>query len=61
MTNARQVVRYYKIYKTFLLENSLDDDSKEISVEDLIDYVDNHISEEDKMEITSDLIDRMEW
>jgi hypothetical protein len=60
-TNARQVVRYFKIYKQFLRENNLDDDSKEISVESLINFVENHISEDDRMEIITDLIDGMEW
>lgn len=46
--NAKQVYYYFRIYQHFLQENNLVDDSDGITVADLIDYVDNHISEEDR-------------
>lgn len=60
-TNALQVVRYFKIYKQFLMENNLADDSKDISVESLIDFVENNIEEDERMEIITNLIDGMDW
>jgi hypothetical protein len=49
-TPARTVVRYFEIYKQYLTDNNLDDDTNSISVEDLIDFVESQIDEEDRAE-----------
>lgn len=49
--NARTVYYYFRVYQHFLQENNIEDDSKTITVKDLMDYVENHISEEDKIRI----------
>jgi len=52
---ARTLVRYYSIYRQHLFDNNLPDDSNEISVEELTDFVENQISLEDRFNI----IDRL--
>lgn len=47
MTNAKMVHDYFIRYKQYLLDNNLDDDSKTITVKQLIRFVDNHIDEEE--------------
>jgi hypothetical protein len=37
--NARTTVRYFKIYKMYLMDNNLADDSKTITVKDLHDFI----------------------
>ena len=41
--NARLIARYFEVYKMYLQDNGLDDDSNSISVKDLIDFVENNI------------------
>ena len=45
---AYQVIKAWVIYKDWLSSNGLEDDSKEITVKQLLDYVQNHIDEEYK-------------
>lgn len=52
---ARTLVKYYSIYRQYLLDNNLPDDSNEISVEELIDFVENQISLEDRFNIVDRL------
>lgn len=37
----------WRVYQEFLRENNIDDDSDTITVEDLQDYIQNHIPEDD--------------
>lgn len=43
---AKVVVQYMDIYKRFLQENGLQDDSNSIDIESLLNYVDNEIPED---------------
>lgn len=45
--NARKIARYFLIYKEYLLDNNLEDDSKTITAKDLIFFVDNNIDPDD--------------
>ena len=38
-----KVVKYLEIYRDFLQENSLNDDSDSIKIGDLIDFVENNV------------------
>ena len=49
---AKEVYYNYRIYQHFLIENNLDDDSNSISVEDLMEYIENHIDEDDKKRLS---------
>ncbi len=40
---ASQIVEYYKIYKSYLLDQNLQDDTDSITVDQLVDFVENHI------------------
>lgn len=40
---AKQVCDYYAIYKEYLLDNNLDDDSSSITVLDLVYFVEEYI------------------
>lgn len=44
---AKNITRYYFIYKQFLIENNLEDDSSTITITDLEYYVNNHIPQEE--------------
>ena len=44
---AKKVVLYYQIYKAYLLDNNLDDDSNSITVPSLMYFVDQMINPED--------------
>lgn len=44
---AREIARYFEVYKMYILDNNLDDDSKEINITELVNFVDNEISPED--------------
>lgn len=46
--NAKKVYYYFRIYQHFLEENHLTDDSNSITVDDLINFVEDVISEEDQ-------------
>lgn len=45
---AKQVYYSWRVYQHFLLENGLDDDSEDILVKDLINFIDNQIPQDDK-------------
>jgi hypothetical protein len=45
---AKKIVMYFHIYKMYLQENSLDDDSNSISVPDLISFVEDEVDKEDQ-------------
>lgn len=45
--NAKSVYYAYRIYQHFLLDNNLPDDSETITVDELMKYVKENISEED--------------
>ena len=45
---VKQIQLYAKIYQCYLVENLLDNDFDSLSVKDLIDFVENFISEEDR-------------
>lgn len=49
--NAKLVVRYYHIYREYLWENGLDDDSKTIDVESLVNYVNSEIDTETRLRL----------
>ena len=51
MYKAKHVYLYYLIYKEYLLEKKLEDDSSHILVEDLMYFVQNNISEEYRIEL----------
>jgi len=40
------IVEYYKIYQTYLLDHDLQDDTNSITVDQLVDFVENHILNE---------------
>lgn len=44
---AKKVVLYYQIYKAYLLDNNLDDDSNSITVPSLMYFVDQMINPEE--------------
>lgn len=48
---AKKVVRYYLIYREYLLEHNLPDDSNTITVSNLIDFVENQIDTEYLLEL----------
>ena len=52
---AKNIVLYYHIYREFLWENNLDNDSNGITVDELIDYVDNQIDVDDRLRL-ADLV-----
>lgn len=41
--SLKHVEQYAKIYREYIQNNLLDDDSDEISISDLIDFVEDHI------------------
>jgi hypothetical protein len=45
--SARTIYYDYKVYREFLMNHGLDDDSNSITAEDLEDFVHNHIDEEE--------------
>lgn len=45
---ARMVADCFKAYQEYLSDNNLDDDSKYITVDDLIDFVKTEFTDEDK-------------
>ena len=47
---AEEVYYNFRLYQHFLIDNSLDDDSDQITVENLMDYVKNQIPDEYKKE-----------
>jgi len=47
---AIKVYKYFEIYRMYIVDNLLDDDSHSISVKGLIDFVDNFMNIEDKLE-----------
>ena len=40
---ASTIVEYYKIYKTYLFEHGLQDNTDSITVDQLVDFVENHL------------------
>jgi hypothetical protein len=51
--NAKQIYLYFLIYRECILDNELTDDSDEITVEDLVDYVENFIDTDYRVELTN--------
>lgn len=47
---AKHIFRYYLIYREHLLASQLEDDSDTITVENLVEFVDNNISDEDRLD-----------
>ena len=45
---ASKVENYLQVYRLHIINAKLEDDSETVSVDDLINYVDNHIDQEDK-------------
>lgn len=45
--NAKKIYDYFQIYRMYLQDNLLDDDSSSLSVEDLIEFIEEYISPED--------------
>jgi hypothetical protein len=50
-TPAKVIYRYYLIYREYLLENSISDDSNSITTEDLLNFVQNNINFEDRLRL----------
>jgi len=42
-TRVSKIIEYYKIYQTYLLHHDLQDDTNSITVDQLVDFVENHI------------------
>jgi hypothetical protein len=53
LKNARLVARYFDVYRNYLWNNNLPDDSKSISVDALFDFVENHIDEDERNDLIS--------
>lgn len=49
--NAKLTVKFYHMYRQYLLNNNLADDSAEISVEDLHDFVMGQIDDEERLSL----------
>lgn len=47
---ARMVSDCFEAYQKYLFDNNLDDDSKYITVDDLIDFIKTEFTDEDKEE-----------
>lgn len=43
---ASKIDEYYKIYKTYLMDHGLSDDANSITIESLVNFVENHILSE---------------
>jgi hypothetical protein len=41
---AKVIVRYFDLYRQYLMENNLPDDSNSIHVKDLVDFVEQQIN-----------------
>ena len=52
---VKKVLKYYKIYKAYLKENDLDDDSDQITVPSLMLFVKEHISDDDFKRLDEEL------
>lgn len=45
---AKVIATYLEVYKQYLLDNNIEDDSKSITVEGLINFIDEEFTEEDR-------------
>lgn len=52
---AKTIWRYYSIYRQHLMNNKLKDDSSTISVAELVDFVENHITDEDRLQLADEI------
>jgi len=48
MENARKVYYYWRMYQHFLLDNNLEDDSQHITVDDLVKYIEENLSVDER-------------
>lgn len=46
-----KIYYYFRVYQHFLINDKLDDDSDTISVDDLVEFVKNHINEDERNEL----------
>lgn len=53
---AKDVYIYFLVYKKYLEENDLEDDSRTILIEDLITFVDQQIETDYREELINDVI-----
>ena len=45
--NAKKIYDYFQIYRMYLQDNLLDDDSSSLSVEGLIEFIEEYMAPED--------------
>ena len=45
--NAKKIYDYFQIYRMYLQDNLLDDDSSSLSVEDLVEFIEEYMAPED--------------
>lgn len=45
---AKQIFKYFLIYREFLRENNLEDDTDKITLKDLIDFVQQQMEPEER-------------
>lgn len=45
------IVDFLKIYKAYIAENNLKDDSNKITVQNLVDFLNDHIDQEDRIRL----------
>lgn len=48
MHKAQKVYLYFRVYQHYLIAHKLADDSSQITVNDLVDFVDHQIEEEEE-------------
>ncbi len=51
MHKAQKVYLYFRVYQHYLIAHKLEDDSSQITVNDLVDFVDHQIDEEERVEL----------
>jgi len=51
MHKAEKIYLYFRVYQHHLINNNLPDDSDTITVDDLVEYVEKEISDEDRKEL----------
>ena len=55
MILAKNIWRYYSIYRQHLMNNKLKDDSSTISIDELVDFVENNITDEDRLVLADEI------
>ena len=51
MHKAQKVYLYFKVYQHYLIAHKLTDDSSQITVNDLVDFLEHQIEEEERTEL----------